>query len=229
MKNLSHELKPADVAAYSFKGQKSHKGFYISIGKRVLDIVAAVLILPLLAPVIFLLWVFVRRDGGKGFYSQTRVGKNGCEFQCWKLRSMVTDADKVLKEMCDADPELAREWDKNQKLANDPRITRIGRLLRASSMDELPQIWNILRGDMSFVGPRPFMTDQADLYNMAGGKAYYTVRPGITGPWQVFGRGATSFADRVRYDTLYCRGLSLKNDIGFIWKTVGVVLRGTGS
>ncbi len=202
---------------------------YRAFGKRLFDITMVLASLPVVAPLIFILWVIVRLDGGAGFYSQTRIGKNGREFRCWKLRTMIPNADRVLKEMCDADPELAREWHENQKLENDPRITRIGRFLRASSLDELPQLWNILLGDMSIVGPRPFMADQAPLYNTAGGKAYYTVRPGITGPWQVFGRGETTFVDRVKYDTMYCRDLSMVNDIVLIWKTFGVVLRGTGS
>ncbi|SFJ56599.1 Sugar transferase involved in LPS biosynthesis (colanic, teichoic acid) [Celeribacter neptunius] len=202
---------------------------YQNGGKRLFDLVMAVLTLPIIAPVVFILWAFVRADGGPGFYSQTRIGVGGREFRCWKLRTMIMDADTVLREMCDADPELAQEWHRNQKLANDPRITKIGRFLRASSLDELPQIWNILLGDMSFVGPRPFMDDQDFLYVAAGGRAYYTVRPGITGPWQVFGRGETSFTDRVKYDTFYCDKLTLKSDLFYIWKTVGVVVRRTGS
>lgn len=211
------------------KPSKARTGTYRTVGKRVFDIVVSILVLPVLAPLIFVLWVLVRRDGGHGFYSQMRVGMDGKSFRCWKLRTMVMDADAVLKKMCEEDPELAREWHENQKLADDPRITRIGRLLRATSMDELPQLWNIIRGEMSFVGPRPFMKSQELLYDTAGGRSYYSVRPGITGPWQVFGRGTTSFIDRVKYDNLYCREVSLLKDVFFIWKTVGVVLRRTGS
>tara|TARA_R110002051_G_scaffold146786_2_gene219575 strand:- start:55612 stop:56250 length:639 start_codon:yes stop_codon:yes gene_type:complete len=205
------------------------KGFYRHIGKHIFDLVAAIVLLPILLPVILLLWILVRCDGGPGFYSQDRIGHNGQEFRCWKLRTMILDADNVLKEMCDADDELANEWHNKQKLDDDPRITRIGRFLRITSMDELPQIWNIICGEMSFVGPRPFMTNQANLYNVAGGNAYYSVRPGITGTWQVYGRGTTCFIDRVKYDTSYCRNLSFKNDVVLIWKTFGVVMRGTGS
>jgi len=202
---------------------------YSSVGKRIFDICLAILVAPLLAPLVFVFWLMVRKDGGTGLYSQTRVGQNGKLFRCWKLRTMVVDADATLKALCDSDPEIAKEWEENQKLVNDPRITRIGRILRATSMDELPQLWNIIKGDMSFVGPRPFMENQMEMYDEAGGQLYYNVRPAITGPWQVFGRGQTCFKDRVRYDQLYGRNVTLSNDLYLIWKTVGVVLRGTGS
>ena len=210
-------------------GVSSRRGVYRTMGKRAFDIALAIAALPIILPVIFVLWALVRRDGSPGFYSQDRVGMNGRTFRCWKLRTMIANADEKLREMCEADPELAKEWHENQKLTKDPRITRFGHILRKSSLDELPQIWNILIGDMSFVGPRPFMVDQAALYNAAGGRAYYTVRPGITGPWQVFGRGATSFIDRVKFDRQYCSKLSLTRDLYLIWKTVGVVMRRTGS
>lgn len=229
MSNVEHNFDADNTAHHPATKVPFGQGFYHAAGKRIFDVVAAIALLPLLLPVIFLLCMLVRRDGGPGFYSQDRVGVDGRKFRCWKLRSMILDADNVLKKMCDTDKGLATEWHKNQKLRNDPRITRIGRFLRVTSMDELPQIWNIICGEMSFVGPRPFMTNQAYLYDMAGGKAYYSVRPGITGTWQVFGRGTTRFIDRVKYDTDYCRDLSLKQDVLLIWKTFGVVMRGTGS
>jgi len=205
------------------------KSFYRDSGKRAFDIVMATVLGILLLPVIFTLWVLVRLDGGHGFYSQIRVGKNGQLFRCWKLRTMQMDADAALQRMCDENPEIASEWYENQKLERDPRITRIGRILRATSMDELPQILNILLGHMSLVGPRPFIDNQAGLYDRAGGFSYYTVRPGITGTWQVFGRGHTSFVDRVKYDTLYCRDISIWKDLFLMYKTLGVVLRRTGT
>lgn len=205
------------------------KGFYRSWGKRVLDILSSAVAILLLSPVLLIVWALVRMDGGPGLYSQPRVGMNGKTFRCWKLRTMVVDADAALARMCDADPVIAKEWHENQKLEHDPRITRIGRILRASSIDELPQLFNVLMGDMSIVGPRPFISNQAELYNEAGGRSYYTVRPGITGTWQVFGRSQTRFVDRVKFDTLYCRDISLWNDIYLIVMTVGVVLRRTGT
>lgn len=226
MKDFGLDLATESVIAHPSAGARP--GVYALTGKRIFDIVLGILSLPLIVPVILIMWLMVRRDGGPGLYSQTRIGMNGKKFRCWKMRSMVVNADQALKDLCEKDPEIAREWHKNQKLADDPRITRIGRFMRSTSLDELPQIWNIIKGDMSFVGPRPFIWDQAPLYDAAGGRAYYTVRPGITGTWQVYGRGTTSFIDRVKFDALYCRELSLTNDLLLIWKTFGVVLRRTG-
>jgi len=123
------------------------------------------------------------------------------------------------------DPEARREWDEAQKLKRDPRITRIGRFLRKSSLDELPQLWNVLKGDMSLVGPRPMMVDQEALYP---GRAYFELRPGITGPWQVSDRNESSFADRARFDNQYLDSLSLSVDLTILFRTVAVVLRCTG-
>lgn len=204
------------------------KGVYTYGGKRLFDIVLAILILPILAPVIAICWAIVRLDGGPGFYSQSRVGLNGKTFRCWKLRSMVVDAEAVLQKLCAEDPDVAREWEVNQKLDDDPRITKIGKFIRSTSLDELPQLWNVIVGDMSFVGPRPFMVNQKVLYDEAGGGAYYEMRPGITGHWQVYGRGETSFADRVGFDNNYYRALSLIEDIRLIFKTALVVLNRTG-
>lgn len=201
---------------------------YRSGGKRLLDLILVALLLPLFLPLIAMVWVLTRLDGGPGFYSQKRVGINGRIFNCWKIRTMVMDAEKVLQDLCDSDPEIAREWHENQKLAQDPRITRIGRFLRATSLDELPQIWNVLCGEMSFVGPRPFMTSQEALYRAANGTAYFDLRPGITGSWQVDGRGVTTFVGRVEYDEDYLQRLSLKEDLRLIWGTVAVLLKCTG-
>jgi exopolysaccharide production protein ExoY len=201
---------------------------YARGGKRALDLLLTFLLLPLFAPIIAVLWLFTRLDGGPGFYSQQRIGLNGEMFKCWKIRTMVMDAETVLQNLCDSDPSIAEEWLTNQKLAKDPRITRIGVIMRATSLDELPQIWNVLVGNMSFIGPRPFMTSQEHLYRRAGGESYFHMRPGITGPWQVDGRGVTTFVDRIRYDNEYLQTLSLRGDLYFVLKTVQVVLRGTG-
>ena len=200
-------------------------GAYGCYSKRAFDVMLALLLMPLVAPVVGILWLLVKRGGGSGFYAQERVGMNGSTFQCWKLRTMVPDAETVLGNLCARDAKVAAEWHRNQKLANDPRITRVGAFLRATSLDELPQLWNVLRGEMSFVGPRPFMLSQEALYRSAGGEAYFQMRPGITGPWQVNGRGTTSFVDRVTFDTAYCRRLSFAKDLQLIFKTAGVVFR----
>lgn len=138
---------------------------------------------------------------------------------------MIVNADAQLETYLASDPTARAEWDSTQKLKVDPRITRFGRILRKSSLDELPQLWNVLKGDMSLVGPRPMMPCQRDLYP---GSAYYRLRPGITGPWQVSRRNESTFADRARFDTDYDRTLSLGTDIGLLISTVRVVVRATG-
>lgn len=210
-------------------GQSSLKSdIYSRFGKRIFDVLFALALLPILIPVIAVLWALTRRDGGPGFYAQDRVGLNGKTFRCYKMRTMVMNAEKVLQDLCDADPVVAAEWLTNQKLANDPRITRVGRILRATSLDELPQIWNVLCGEMSFVGPRPFMVEQDALYRSANGEAYYHLRPGITGLWQIEGRGTTSFLSRVQYDNDYLERISVFLDAKLIIKTVTVVFNRTG-
>jgi exopolysaccharide production protein ExoY len=201
---------------------------YSNFGKRAVDIVISLMLLPIVLPVIIALWGLVRRDGGYGFYAQERVGRDGRTFACWKLRTMQMDAEKRLEDLCRVDPELAAEWARDQKLECDPRITGIGAFLRASSLDELPQIFNVLRGDMSLVGPRPFMISQEALYRDAGGSAYFDLRPGITGPWQIDGRSGTTFVERIAFDNAYVHKLSLRVDIALLLRTVSVVLNRTG-
>ncbi|MFC3060257.1 sugar transferase [Paenirhodobacter populi] len=201
---------------------------YAGYVKRIVDLVLCVIMLPLMLPIMAVIWLLVRRDGGPGLFIQPRVGKDGRVFQCFKFRSMVMNAEKVLEDMCASDPEVAAEWLKYQKLKNDPRISKVGRVLRATSLDELPQFFNVLLGDMSLVGPRPFLPSQKALYDEAGGADYYRVRPGITGAWQVFGRSATTFKARVEFDDAYYRKLSLTSDLGLILRTVKVVFCRTG-
>lgn len=207
---------------------KTKTGIYARYFKRAGDLLIALIAAPVIVPVIAVLWFWVRRDGGSGFFVQDRVGLDGKVFRCLKLRTMVVDAEKVLEDMCASDPEIAREWKVNQKLAKDPRITTVGRFLRATSLDELPQFYNVVRGEMSFVGPRPFLPSQKADYDEAGGRAYYDVRPGVTGLWQVSGRGETTFIERVDFDEDYVADLSLKSDIRLLFQTVGVVLKKTG-
>lgn len=193
--------------------------------KRVLDVTAVLLAAPFILPVVAGLALAVRQDGGGAFYSQPRVGMGGRIFRIWKLRTMVPDAEARLADHLAADPAARTEWAATQKLRHDPRITPVGRLLRRTSLDELPQLWNVLRGDMSLVGPRPMMPDQQRLYP---GTAYYRLRPGITGSWQVSARNQSTFAARADYDAGYDRDLSLATDASILMRTVGVVLRGTG-
>ena len=200
-------------------------GFYPNIFKRILDLIGVLL---LAIPAILIVGIFailIALTGANPFYSQERVGKNGRIFRMWKLRSMVPNAKERLNEYLAQNPEARAEWDKTQKLKNDPRITKIGHFIRKTSLDELPQLLNVYIGDMSLVGPRPMMREQRTLYP---GQAYYKLSPGITGFWQVSERNETSFAERAYYDTSYLQQLSFTTDLRVLLKTVAVVLRGTG-
>lgn len=200
-------------------------GFYQRRVKRMLDVFIIILAAPIVLPIIAMFAFFVRRDGGPAFYSQDRIGRNGEAFRCWKLRSMTVDADAFMTTYLAQNPAAHAEWERTQKLKLDPRITPLGRFLRKASLDELPQLWNVIRGDMSLVGPRPMMPDQRPLYP---GRAYYRLRPGLTGFWQISDRNATSFSHRAVYDTRYAQRLSLMTDLGVLLMTVRSVLRGTG-
>ena len=215
----------APPSSVTSKTSSTASGLYRRGIKRALDTVAVLLSLPVVLPVVLLLALVVMRDGAAPFYRQTRVGRDGRLYTMWKLRSMVKDADARLETHLASDNAARGEWDTTQKLKADPRITPFGRFLRKSSFGELPQLWNVLKGDMSLVGPRPMMPEQAPLYP---GEAYYTLRPGITGLWQVSERNATAFADRAHYDTRYEQSLSLVTDLRILMATIRVVLRGTG-
>jgi len=200
-------------------------GLYRNAVKRALDMTAIVLAAPVVVPLVAGLAVLVAIEGGQPFYTQMRVGRGGRKFRMWKLRSMVSDADARMEDHLAAHPEARLEWDSTQKLRNDPRITRFGAFLRKSSLDELPQLFNVLWGDMSLVGPRPMMVQQQSMYP---GEAYYALRPGITGFWQTAGRNKTTFEARAEFDTAYEADLSLATDAKILLRTVGVVVNGTG-
>ncbi len=204
---------------------RRYRSLYRSRIKRMLDVVFVLLVLPPVAVIMLFLVLMVSLDGGKPFYWQTRIGKHGRHFRMLKLRTMVRDADSALQSYLEQNPDAKEEWDKTQKLRYDPRVTRSGRVLRKTSLDELPQLWNVLTGDMSLVGPRPMMVNQSSLYP---GTAYYLLRPGITGPWQVSARNETEFAERAVYDTRYLQAMSFPHDTGIVLKTFRVVIRGTG-
>lgn len=200
-------------------------GVYRHLAKRVFDVTLVLLSLPVVLPLLLVLAAVIALNGGMPFYRQERIGKDGRVFDMWKLRSMVCGADQVLEDCLNTDPALRDEWNTKQKLLHDPRITPLGRLLRKSSMDELPQLYNVLRGDMSLVGPRPMMVDQQEMYH---GQDYYELRPGITGFWQISDRNKTSFSDRAFYDTRYNGQLSFQTDLKILAATVRVVFYGTG-
>ncbi len=215
-----------DIAAIPMiTASPTGRGPYRRFFKRVFDITAIVLAAPAVVPIVAIVAAMVARDGGSPFYTQMRVGKGGKRFRMWKLRSMVRDADERMEEFLASDPEARMEWDSTQKLKADPRITRMGKFLRKSSLDELPQLWNVLVGDMSLVGPRPMMISQQSLYP---GQGYYALRPGITGYWQTSGRNRTTFEARAEFDDAYEADLSLLTDVKVLAATVGVVVQGTG-
>lgn len=202
-----------------------YPGFYRSTGKRIFDLAFVLLAAPFVVPMVFFLAMFLACQGVTPFYRQERVGKNGKTFKMLKLRTMVHDAETVLKKHLASNPEARDEWNRNQKLRNDPRIIKFGSFLRKSSMDELPQFWNVFVGEMSTVGPRPMMVTQQKLYP---GDFYNSMRPGISGLWQVSKRNQSAFADRAFHDTEYWKSMSFSTDCSILIRTIFVVLRGTG-
>jgi lipopolysaccharide/colanic/teichoic acid biosynthesis glycosyltransferase len=215
------------TALSAVPGHDTGPRLYRAAGKRALDILLVAAILPAALPILALLLCLTWLDGGRPVYSQPRVGRNGRVFRCHKIRTMLPDAEARLKAILAADPRLAAQWAADRKLTADPRVTRIGSFLRRSSLDELPQLWNVLRGDMSLVGPRPVVPDELPRYGQAAGD-YTSVRPGLSGLWQVTGRNGTTYADRVALDRAYVRAQSLRLDLRILLRTVGVVLHGTG-
>ncbi|SFE78739.1 Sugar transferase involved in LPS biosynthesis (colanic, teichoic acid) [Roseivivax sediminis] len=200
-------------------------GVYKTFLKRALDVTFVVICAPVAVTIIVLCALLIALDGSNPFFTQMRVGRGGRTFRMLKLRSMIPNAERVLEQHLDENAAARHEWDTTQKLKMDPRVTRVGRFIRKCSIDELPQLWNVLIGDMSMVGPRPMMQQQRSLYP---GESYYELRPGITGNWQVTERNETSFAARARFDDAYAETLSFSGDMSLLARTVSVVLRCTG-
>ncbi len=198
---------------------------YLTYIKRMIDVVISAFLIVMVLPLLALLSGLIALDGHAPIYRQRRVGRDNGEFMLWKLRSMVPDADAKLAELLHCDPVAAEEWRVHQKLRRDPRITRVGQVIRKLSFDELPQLWNVLKGDMSLVGPRPYLVTQKDLYPEKSGPR---LRPGLTGLWQVEARHSTSFTDRYVFDRAYEQSASFLTDVSILARTAGVVLRGTG-
>jgi lipopolysaccharide/colanic/teichoic acid biosynthesis glycosyltransferase len=226
--NFPESQKDGTLVAHGYVVSTPSRGsLYRRFGKRAFDICLAFLLLPVITPLVALLWVVVSRDGGEGFFGHRRVGSNGKVFKCWKLRTMVVNAERKLHEHLANDPDAAAEWERDRKLTNDPRITPLGDFLRRSSLDELPQIWNVLKGDMSFVGPRPIV--RTELHKYGPHKAsYLAMKPGITGLWQVSGRNDVCYNTRVKLDVAYQGSASLITDIRIIALTALAVFGATG-
>jgi lipopolysaccharide/colanic/teichoic acid biosynthesis glycosyltransferase len=199
--------------------------------KRTMDVALSAAMLLFLLPVFLAITAAVVLDGGPVFYSHRRVGRGGRPFGCLKFRSMRPDADRHLAELLARDPAARAEWNATRKLRRDPRVTPVGRVLRATSLDELPQLINVLRGDMSLVGPRPVVQEELEQHYAPAAAAadYLSVRPGVTGPWQVSGRSDMEYSERVALDAAYARNPSLRKDLVLLAYTVVVVLRRRGA
>ncbi|HEX5472377.1 MAG TPA: exopolysaccharide biosynthesis polyprenyl glycosylphosphotransferase, partial [Lacipirellulaceae bacterium] len=197
--------------------------------KRLMDTIASIIGCILLMPLLFYLAVAVKMSSrGPILYGHERIGRYGRRFRAWKFRTMFQNSHLVLEQYLEQNPELKDEWERDQKLRCDPRVTRIGRFLRKTSLDELPQLWNVIRGEMSLVGPRPIVTSEIEKYGPYFG-LFTMVKPGITGLWQVSGRNNTTYDERVQLDAYYVRNWSPWLDMYLLLKTVRIVLFARGA
>jgi exopolysaccharide production protein ExoY len=216
---LSMLLGQSDNAQYTVGGKT----------KRIFDVLVASITLIAALPLFLCVYVALKfTDPGPVFYQHTRVGRGGRRFPCLKFRSMAINSDQVLKALLEADPKRREEWQRTQKLVNDPRITTIGRFLRQSSLDELPQLINVVRGDMSLVGPRPIVPAEMPRYGDKLG-LYLQARPGITGIWQISGRNDCEYRRRIEMDANYVRHWSFSSDFSILLRTFAAVLARRGS
>jgi exopolysaccharide production protein ExoY len=200
----------------------------IPTAKRLFDVASAAAVLIAVAPLMLLIYFLVKLDGGPAIFAHRRVGQNGQDFFCYKFRSMFTNSAVRLEELLRTDSNARDEWARDHKLRNDPRITPLGRFLRASSLDELPQLINIIRGDMSVVGPRPIVHAEITRYGYRFA-SYCNSRPGLTGIWQVSGRNDVSYRKRVAMDVLYSRRSTFQTDLKIVLMTIPAVLLSKGS
>ena len=194
--------------------------------KRVFDIVCSLIGLIVLSPVFIILSILIKTTSeGPAFFAHKRVGKGGKTIKIYKFRSMVTNAEELIKQFT---PEQKAEYEKNFKLENDPRVTKVGKFMRKTSLDELPQLWNILKGDMSFVGPRPLISSEMRAHRLRLEYGVYRFRPGLTGLAQINGRDEISLMKKMKYDKIYCDNWSIKLDLIILLKSVGVALKQEG-
>jgi undecaprenyl-phosphate galactose phosphotransferase len=196
--------------------------------KRLFDIVVSGLALIAASPLFLWIAFQVSKSGRPIFFGHSRCGQHNRSFKCYKFRTMAPNADKLLTELLARDPEARAEWERDFKLKDDPRITAIGHLLRRTSLDELPQLWNVFKGEMSLVGPRPVVKAELERY---GNQVHYYLeaKPGITGLWQISGRNDVTYEERVYLDAWYVKNWSLFNDIVILLRTIGVILRKDGA
>ena len=226
---LTNHSRHAESAAYSSARIERAEREANTGAKRILDIVLASAALVFVFPLLLTVGVLIRlQDGGRALYVQKRYGRNGRTFSCYKLRSMVLDSDARLQDILKRDPIARAEWEQSQKLTHDPRITPLGHFIRKTSIDELPQLINIIRGEMSLVGPRPIVENEIAKYGEFY-RDYCSVRPGLTGLWQVEGRSDTSYEERVQLDVKYARTRNFTGDIMIMLRTVPAVLMSRGA
>lgn len=224
----SWELRHRDVPLERLGGELTSRARQYAPAKRALDIVGSLVLAAVFSPLMLAIVLLLRKDGGPVIYRHWRVGRGGRIFECFKFRTMIPNADHVLRGLLEQDSRLKGEWVRNHKLRCDPRVTRLGRLLRRTSLDELPQLWNVIRGEMSLVGPRPVVLHELLRYGRSI-PAYLSIHPGITGLWQVKGRNDTDYRRRVALDTYYVRRQSLLLDLYILAQTTRVVLGGRGA
>lgn len=211
-----------------FRVQQNLAKWSSRVLKRLFDIAGSLAIIIVLSPILIYISHKVKKDGGPAIYGHERIGKGGRSFKCLKFRSMVINSKEVLAELLENDSSAKEEWNATFKLKNDPRITKIGGFLRRTSLDELPQLFNVLKGEMSLVGPRPIITAELERYNEE--VDYYLLsKPGMTGLWQVSGRSDVDYETRVYLDAWYVKNWSMWNDIAILFKTIGVVLKKDGA
>lgn len=197
--------------------------------KRALDLFGVMAVGLLISPLLLTVSLLIRLDSpGSAFYTHRRLGAGGEHFRCWKFRTMYANADTILEEHIGNNPAVGAEWEENFKLREDPRVTRMGRFLRKTSLDELPQLWNVLRGEMSLIGPRPIVDSEIEKYGEIY-QLYRRIRPGISGLWQVSGRSETTYDERVGMDSDYVRNWSVWLDILILARTAHSVLCGRGA
>ena len=226
----SHSLESlSDVIPYDFDTFLEFKIKHIPI-KRVFDIFFSLVILTLGFPFFILLSLLILcTSWGKVIYSHPRIGRGGRVFNCYKFRTMYTNADKTLDTIFKNNPKLLQEWKETYKLKHDPRITPFGKFLRKTSLDELPQFWNVLKGDLSVVGPRPMVQEEINKYLGFEAIKILSIRPGLTGPWQVSGRSNISYQERIELDRFYVDNHSFLLDVKLIAKTIPVMLFSKGA
>jgi lipopolysaccharide/colanic/teichoic acid biosynthesis glycosyltransferase len=223
---------PTVDAAGNYLGSNEREALVSGYGnsalKRAVDFAGVLCISLVLSPIIVVVVAWMMVQGGPILFRHRRIGRHGDTFECLKFRTMVPHADRILQQLLDTDTQAQNEWLTTRKLRDDPRVTKIGKFLRRTSLDELPQLLNVLRGDMSLVGPRPVVPTELGKYGR-NATVYLATRPGLTGLWQVNGRNDTSYRRRVALDVYYVRNQSLAIDFLILLRTIGVVLRGGGA